>query len=352
MANKWVNDISIQIMMDELGWIWSWQPRNKIQDIDLKASLHNNARLGESIDEDHMLRMAQDLKNGKSLPGIVLRKIPGKRKLYVLAGNHRILAVQLNDYATIGGYVVECSDEDAEDFVRSDNRKHGLGVSDKEAYEQVYYLHKKDSNRTIAELARLMGLNFEKTRQQIRISETRDELEQAQIDTANLADSTLTLLYTIRHNATVMQRAAHLAATYKMAVPAVKTMLDQVKAQRGQVKANIVLSKWEGDLKLMAAGSKTKRRNPPKRRFLDIIFGASGSMRAILRSGNKGKPIQSINDIYLNVDEAINVLDAWAEIEAAMSPILKECVELAQQYADANGKPRVSKRKQKKKHRQ
>ena len=150
---NWVKDSVLEAKLEDAGLKYEWRPRINVSDGDVKGSLKNNARLGEQLFDDNTEKIAASLENGHHVPGCVFRKRVGKGLLVVMAGNHRIAAVDLCGGKQLGGYVVTCSDEEADRFIRSDNRRHGKGQEDAETFEHVFALH-KEYKIPIAELAR------------------------------------------------------------------------------------------------------------------------------------------------------------------------------------------------------
>jgi hypothetical protein len=331
----WVRDTILEARLEDAGLEYEWRDRISLTDIDVKGSLKNNARLGEQIDDEHTLKIACSMEAGHPLPGVVLRKKVGKRLVYVMAGNHRISAAELNRNKTVGGYILKCSDEEADRFTRSDNRRHGKAQEDPETYEHVYALHKQ-YEVPIAELAREFSIPKDRLQNIVLGMRLREELEAANISTDKLSTTAIVALNPIHQNKDVFLKAAQLAASSGMSSGDVQEMTKQVKGRRSQQQQNTVLAEWQHEIEKKGKAPKPKRSTPAKTKLFKLLSSRTGLL-TLLRSGKSGKPITKINDLCLEPPEAQKLLDDWKAIEERMKPLLAECKQWVKQHTDANG---------------
>lgn len=334
----WVPDTILEARLQDAGISYEWRDRINLSDIDVKGSLKNNARLGEQLDDEHTLKIACSMEAGHPLPGVVLRKKVGKRLFFVMAGNHRISAADLNRNKTVGGYILKCSDEEADRFIRSDNRRHGKAQEDAETYEHVYALHKQ-YGIPIAELAREFSIPKDRLQNMMLGMRLREELEAANISTDKLSTTAIVALNPIHQNKDVFIRAAQLAASNGLSSGDVQEMTKQVKGRRSQQQQQAVLAEWESELEKNSKAPKPKRSTPAKTKLFKLLSSRTGLL-TLLRSGKGGKPITKINDLCLEAPEAQKLLDDWKALEEKMKPLLQECRQWVKQHADANGSGR------------
>jgi hypothetical protein len=335
---NWVPDTILQARLDDAGLVYEWRDRINLSEIDIKGSLKNNARLGEQLDDEHTLKIACSMEAGHPIPGVVLRKKVGKRLLFIMAGNHRISATELTRFKTVGGYVIKCSDEEADRFIRSDNRRHGKGQEDAETYEHVYALHKQ-YDIPIAELAREFSIPKDRLQNMVLGMRLREELEAANISTDNLSTTAIVALNPIHQNKDVFLKAAQLAAKNGLSSSDVQEMTKQVKARRSQPQQQTVLAEWESELDKKGKAPKPKRSTPAKTKLFKLLSSRTGLL-TLLRSGKAGKPITKINDLCLEPVEAQKLLDDWKALEEKMKPLLQECRVWVKQHSDAKGRKR------------
>lgn len=350
---NWKRDSILEARMDGLGGItYQWRDRINLSEIDIDGSLANNARLGEQLDDEHALRLGCSMEAGQPMPGVVLRAKKGHKKLTALAGNHRIKATQLLHLKTIGGYIVECSDAKADLFVRSDNRKHGKGQTDSEAYQHAYsLLHGYRDDYTAADLAREFGVPVNRMQYVLLAMQRREELDELNINSDHVSLSSLLALNKLHQNFDVFVKAVQLAQTYKLTQERVANLAKDAHGCKSEATQLAMLSQWENVLEQeqeqKAKRPKGKKPTSAKTKLDRIVCSPTGLLM-LLRTGNNGKPIKSINDFNLTENDAKALVKAWDEIEKNMRPLIKECERWIKQHqhasASANGQAK-SKRK-------
>jgi len=320
-AAVWVQDKMQERRLADIGLRPQWRERINISGIDVKGSLRNNARLGDSVNEDHLLGIACGIDNGHPIPGVVLRQTD-KRLLSVMAGNHRIGAVVYlgqNWSQTVSGYIVECTDEEADRFTRTDNRMHGLRQQDSESYQHVYALH-KEYGTPINALAADFCLNEDSLRDIILSMKLREELENDKINTDGMSVTSLVNLNPIRQIKDVFMIAAQMAARFRMPCDRIAEMVKEVRAVRSVPQQLAVLDAWKDELEKDAKLPKAKRTTPAKTKLLKLLNGRGGLL-SLLRSGGKdGKPIMSINDLCFEPQDAQKFIEVWKAISDRMKP--------------------------------
>lgn len=336
---QWIPDSIFEARLKGNGITYEWRDRINLDEIDVKGSLKNNARLGDSIIQDNVIKIGCSMEAGDPIPGITLRKMVGKRLLFVVAGNHRVAATQLLELKTVGGFIIRCTDLEAELITRTDNRKTGVGQTTAETYQHVYAMHLRHQV-PIATLAADFAVPKTDLQKVIRAMKLSEELEESNINTTPLSISALSALNTIRQNEDVLLRAAQLAVTYGMTATKVTDMASQIKASRSPTKSQVILDGWEQEEKKKAKTPKKKRTTPVKTKLFNLLESRSGILH-LLKTGKRGKPITSVNDLQLDDVEAQKLLDDWKAVEERMKPLLQQCKQwIRQQREAAKGRKR------------
>jgi uncharacterized ParB-like nuclease family protein len=136
------------------GLTWAHEPELPVDDIDLVASVTNNAR-DIPIDEPTVERYVAALNTGATFPPIIVRRL--KKSLVVLGGNHRTKAYREAGRSTIDAYVVECPDTVALEVAYGDNATNGLPPTDRERLTHALALVAK--GRTVKKAAGIVGID-------------------------------------------------------------------------------------------------------------------------------------------------------------------------------------------------
>lgn len=137
---KWCRNASDEAHMDELGFKYKFVENYPFSSINAEASLHNNARFGEAIDDERVLEYAGFMELGSVFPAIVIFLPKGM----IIGGNHRFKAAEFIGATCADAYLVLSGEEcKIREFIYLNNR-HGLENKDRDEakIQEVLSMHK------------------------------------------------------------------------------------------------------------------------------------------------------------------------------------------------------------------
>lgn len=266
-----------------------------------KEGLRNQARLGVPLIRENVEKMAQALRHGGKMPAIF--KTPDGS---VLAGNHRIAAVELLDWATIGAYTATPPEVDPafalEQFKRRDNISNGVPPPEEERLEQAVYFAFEHDQRPV-DLQRQFCLKYRQVAQAIRAETAKRFLRKNRIDLSwnrVLFDA----LQGIKDEK-IMLAIARFAREYELNVAGAQDLIRAVKNKRTASSRLGVIERWGHDIDRArsAAGStqpqkkRTWRQQAADRLRKEIVKPAG--FRDFILTGNRasnGGPFTCLAD--------------------------------------------------------
>jgi hypothetical protein len=152
-----VRDLALEEMLQERGFAWEMYPGLTANKFDRAASLHNQARLSQPLDDGQVETYVNALKNGDKFPPIVATWT-GRRNeslLMVVDGNHRLEA-HARERKPLNVYVISGQQAGIIALMFEANAKHGLPISADDRIHGALYL--AESGMPIGEAAKRMGL--------------------------------------------------------------------------------------------------------------------------------------------------------------------------------------------------
>lgn len=149
-------DPRIEAALDDLGIPWTFDPALPLDQINVTASLANQARVGEPLDDETVDRYAVAMADGAVFPAVIARRTSPRAKLVLLGGNHRRAAAEQAGRAAHAAYIVECSDEAATICGYRDNLTHGKPTTAAERALQA--VHLVNTGWTQGAAAKALGL--------------------------------------------------------------------------------------------------------------------------------------------------------------------------------------------------
>ena len=251
---NWKQDPEIERRLEELGMKWEFKRNVHMSRIDREQSRENNARFGEAINQDACLEYAGFMEDGAIFPAPVI--IPAelydkglkKGSYIVLAGNNRLVAVEIIDGTSIDAYIVtEATNDSIEMFVRSDNMDGKWTLSDDEKMQNIIDLHEKQGYKLIDLCRKFFGKRADAVYRRalviLRERSVRKELLAAGFDTKHLdkrddRESVYDELHKLASisskmgNVKVLRSAALATHDGKLALGQVKNMVKEVKRKK------------------------------------------------------------------------------------------------------------------------
>jgi len=341
---NWVPDQRFEDNCKEHGIAWTYVENIKLSEIDIKKSLHNNARLHKPINEENVLSCGIDMENGKSIHAIALRKIPNVLLMPIIGGNHRVRSLEEHKITTATGYIVKCTDKEYDMLTRTDNRRKGDGQDKEEAIEHALFMH-FTHNMTIADVCREFSLSATHLSKVARNSVLRNELEDQRIPCEHITAAALDALNPLKDQKAVLYRAAHLCHTYIPSATKVSEAVDVIQAKNTEQQKLDYLQRWETSLKQSAPppGKKGHRREPIKTKLFRLL-GAEAGLISVL--GNGGQPVKgdktitSINQLGFDATDADRLIQLYRQIQNYMKPLIAQSEDLIKQIDPATKKKR------------
>lgn len=274
----WHVDKGLEHELTRLGMEFEYKPQLKIETVNISKSLHNNARVGDAIDQDAVDKYARSLKNGQSLPAVIIYNN------IVVCGNHRLTAAHRNNLKTIAAYVITKATDKQLDLIKwTDNLKHGLGESASEIDHHIIQMH-FEHGYTPTELAKRYSTPGALA-ETIRAESMRRKLEEEGIITDHLNKSSLLTIHTVRTTISMQAAIAKAARRYKMTVDEVNelcTIVKGIKAAKDQGKA---IRDYGANIQKVRG--KKPERSPFRAKFRTFLIG-NKSLPKFLSTGNKG----------------------------------------------------------------
>lgn len=134
-------DAALEAWLDELHVECTFEPSLPLELVDVKASLRNQARIGEPLIGEVVDRYRADMERGDQFPPLLARRPSARsKKLVLLGGNHRHAAAVAAKRTTHPAYIVQCEPETGTLLCYGDNRRHGMPPSRAERIRQAVHL--------------------------------------------------------------------------------------------------------------------------------------------------------------------------------------------------------------------
>jgi hypothetical protein len=263
---KWAQEHYAEQTMRKFGVQWTVEEVD-FGDVDWKESATNQARIGPSLNADHVGRILIGLQNGDSFPMPVVRRKKGDvKKFTVEGGHHCVEASKQHGLKSCMAYVFESNDDDIiRNLPRALNpptlvtpKEHSL-IFARDAVERDGW--------TITRAAATYNLSEDSLRKHMAAERTRKDLVSMGIDGAmKLPTLTLGVLSRLK-NANVQKRAAKLVCDLRLKGEDTARIAREVNKQRTEASQIVAL---EGEEKAYGYGvngagsqdAKKQKRSP------------------------------------------------------------------------------------------
>jgi len=144
-------------LLDSLAAPYTREPEFPINEIDLIASIRNQAR-DSALHHDTVTNYAAAMRRGDQFPPVILWRPEPTRKAVTISGNHRIQAHINNKDSTIDAFVTWCDEPTARRITFEDNARHGQPPAMHERLAHAVHLIAVD-DITQREAAAIVGVH-------------------------------------------------------------------------------------------------------------------------------------------------------------------------------------------------
>ncbi len=232
----WARDHAIEQVLAANGLKWEYKTGIQPKKIKAVESLRNNARLETPLDVERALQYSVDMENGSVFPAIIITD-----NYEILAGNHRFRAADLaNNIDCIDAYIIMKPKNDKaaiDHYTRAielikvtDNRRHGLAISDAEAILQA--LHFVDTHKMpMTEAAKMFKVKYDVLRLARVAANMRLQLEGEAIDASKLNETALLSLSRLPESIKLRSVAATAMIKHNLATTEIDTLCKQIKSK-------------------------------------------------------------------------------------------------------------------------
>jgi hypothetical protein len=314
MSNAWHQDVATEQMLKDIGIRFVLRKAIPIKQLKIKDSLNNNARMADALCGDQVEMYSYYMSRGFSFPAIVL-----KSDYLILAGNQRRAAAQEAGRTTIDAYVIDPSTPQAklDDFVRRDNIKHGIPLTEEEKIQTCVWLSQEHGTPLKDLCAKYFGNNSNVYQRIVSASEAHavvKRLKTLGVTMPSLPQATLVNMHSVKDD-DVLRNLYFLARDFALPSTEVDRISDQISSKGSEAERLAVIS-----------GKKTEMTKQAKTGVVQIdalLLKRISSVLGFLESGYHGKPFPPIEKITMDksrrrelqgvIEEAITRLKSLKE---------------------------------------
>lgn len=320
---QWIRDMSAEESLTKLGFTFKVPAVVQLSSLKIAESLSNNARFKASTDNDSVIQYSYAMSHGVSFPAIVIDQAG-----MILAGNNRVAAAMMAGLKTIGAYVVTNGDQKMRDlFVRTDNTRHGLALSEEEKIQQCLWLH-ETHGISFKELNSTYFGGNPSTYNKI-ISEAHDrtitaQLEKAGVNPDKIPKSIRTKLHPLAPvganggiaNLKILRAVGRAILDCSLRDNEVGDLMAAVKTGESERATIDIINNFTAAIDKKRKGSTT---SPLKSKLLAKL----AAVRQFLGDGDNGTPITSLKQLELTPPEIKEVKKHATEIIKLLTALKK-----------------------------
>lgn len=310
-------DLALERKLAERGLQYEFRPGLPLTEVNVEASLKNQVRLREPLNQDTIDRYRVALGRGVVFPAVILSRSKTLRGLVAYDGNHRIAASKSNGRKTIDAYIVNNASEQAMlQLATEANLEHGLPTSKDDRLHAALYLI--EGNMSQKDAANLMGL----TQTDISLAVSAHRADRRADTVGILRTQWDKLSPNITRRLGNVSTDEGFAALTQLTIgaklkagevqEAVDTMRD-IRSSRGQVEyVESLRTAYSGRLSVAGAGVRRGRQAPPPR----TVLAASLAQIKVLpppRTVTTLMPPDVRAEFRGKISEAIDVLNAYVK---------------------------------------
>lgn len=255
----------IERILDDFHVEWEFDPNNKIDVIDEKRSLSNQARVDQPIMPDLVETYAEAMKQGDLFPAVVIHK--DGQKWVTVDGNHRLVASKKAGKTVLPAYKVKAKAETLRVLMTMLNVIHGRALSEKEKLWHAFFLI--DAGTTQEKAAEVLRLPIGRLRNAWSLEKANRRAREVGIRGrawTEMPQSTRTRLNNVS-NDTAFKALFDLASKAELSGPEVNRVVTEINKQRSEA-GQLKVIETEGEMlrtRIQSTGGGTvKREVSPK----------------------------------------------------------------------------------------
>lgn len=309
---RWSRNTQAEKLLDRLNVKYEYREINLV-DLKIEESKKNNARFGQTIDEDTVESYAVAMGNNAEFPAIVCTSSG-----FVLDGNHRVDAAGLNDATTIMAYVVLNADKQTQDYIiRTCNVAHGLPITKEHRLVHAAQLVIADGV-TISAAAKAMNLKYDAVRDAVDVMRMRQQLETLGVPSATLHKTTMLRLHQFKEQPDVLKELGGLAVSEKLTIAELDVLIVQIMEHRSQQARLNKITTWRSSI----VGRRDRGAPFPERsKFFRHVTG----LHEFLSAGADGEPFASLEEMGIRTDSDRKQLQRmWKEVRKTCDALFQE----------------------------
>lgn len=255
------------------GVVWTLVDALDLDDVDLAASLANQARR-EPLHEDVVARYAADMVAGDTFPPVLVTRRPDGR-LVLLGGNHRAAAAR-RAKASLSALVVHGDASVLTLLKYEDNRRHGLPPTTEERLEQGLLL--MDLGYSQREAARAVGVPQAQLSKQQSIAAA--DLRAVELDISAFCSLARDVRWRLGQitNDVAFGAAAELAAERRLTISRTTQLVDAIAAAPDELAALALVGECQSESVTERFTGGKPERSPGRR--LEIALSSIIALRA------------------------------------------------------------------------
>lgn len=243
-------DARVEMILDELGVEWEYDPRFELNRIDVPASLQNQVRMGNPILPDIIASYARDIDRGigPEFPAPVANRGQSKSKgmVVLIDGNQRTQATlkSIGEWTHVGIYLIGEADRNLlRDIGVKINMTNGARLTEEEQELYIVNAH-LDQGVSIAEAANVAQKDYSQAKTIIQREIGVRRAIDAGFPIARKEPARFTRLQALT-NTDVFHRAAKFVATTKIPSKAIGAMVTEMNGVKGDpAQQKKILDTW------------------------------------------------------------------------------------------------------------
>ena len=293
----WTKDPVAEKNLTTLGAKFEYREAVEISKLKVEESKKNNARFNNPIDEEKVQQYAAAMAD--NVPFLALVITPNG---FILAGNNRLAAAIQNNDKTVAAYVVlNGTPQMYDQFTRTDNRRHGLSLTEDETIQQCIHLHEKFKTPLTTLNRDFFGpvnRTYAKMTTAWEAHQAAKQLNSEGIDASRLNTSVLAALHTLAptqdgglRNIKILKAVATAAIKLYLKVEEIIEVLRKVKDCSTEKEA---LAKVDE-----CAAEFSKRRTHPEAAARTTMLSNLTRMENYLLTGNGGHKFENLKQAQI-----------------------------------------------------
>lgn len=314
---NWTRNLPEEGKMKQLGIEWTICKEGvPLEEINWKLSLERQARAGKEVNDDWVIKMAEDSKNGAEFPMPILQREKGQYIIY--SGIHRCSMANLRDETEVPCYLVKITDDRLIDiFPRAINTTNGQPESRESVITHAKYIVEKHGY-PVDQVAKWMGLRPEWLSVEVRAGKVENKLNEIGLK-VSLPKTTLVALSPLSGNSNVLKAVVKLIKARDLAGDRAKQVIDDAKKGQTEASQMAEIARWskileDTEVKKVSVNGKAPTE---RRQNRGVFIGLVTRLERFLEK------IQTCSQLQLDDTDATIAAKSWERIEKKMESFLK-----------------------------